>query len=194
MFRPALVMTALLLSAMVSAQEFNYTYVEGGLLYVDDRKTGLDLDSYGGFVGGSFAVNDNFYLSASYAKVEFDDVDDFDSSVMALGFGFNTSISNAVDFVVSLSWLYAKVDVDRIGSDSDNGVDLNAGIRTWLNDSLEFNAGVGVSKLSDSDNNASVSAGLEYYVTDNISVGLRGSWSDNEVAGYTLGLRYNFDN
>jgi hypothetical protein len=187
-------MLAALLTATASAQDFSYTYIQGSLEYIDDRASGLDLDAYGGSVGGSYAISNNFHIFAGYSEVEFDDVDDFDVAATGLGIGFNTSITDAVDFVTTLSWIHAKVDLDSFGSDSDNGVSFDVGIRSWVTDYLEFNAGVGVSKLSDSDNDAGVSAGLMYYFNDNISVGLSGSWSDSEIANYGLNLRYNFGN
>lgn len=192
MFRSIIFLAAVFLTTTVSAQQFSYTYIQGGLNYVDDRATGLDLDSYGGFVGGSYAIDSNFHLLFNYQEVEFDDVDDIDYSSTELGIGFNASILDSVDFVTTLSWVNAKLDVDGSGSDSDDGVAVDAGFRIWITDYLEFDVGAGLTKLSDSDNDASVSAGLEFYANDNLSIGVSGLWSDSEVATYGLGLRYNF--
>ena len=193
MFRSMLVLILLLLATTVSAQEFNYTFIQGGLVYVDDRATGLDLDDYGGFIGGSFAINSNFHVIGSYQQVDFDAADDFDLTEMSLGIGYNTSISDFVDFVTTLSWIDAEIDKDEGGSDSDDGVRFDVGFRASIFDSLDLNGSFGVAKLSDGDNNTVVSTGLDYYVSNEISVGLSGQWTDNEVASYVLSLRYNFN-
>ena len=53
MIRSTLLLLTVLLATTVSAQDFSYSYIQGGLVYVDDRASGMDLDAYGGFVGGS---------------------------------------------------------------------------------------------------------------------------------------------
>ncbi|MBL4821374.1 MAG: hypothetical protein JKY98_10365 [Gammaproteobacteria bacterium] len=192
MYRSFLILFSMLFATTGFAQAFNYTYVEGGLGYIDDR-TGSDVDAYGGLIGGSYALNSDFHVFAGYSKVEFDDFDDFDVSGTELGIGYNMAISDAIDFVATASWITADVDISGIGSDSDDGLSATLGIRAWASKFWEVNTGIGIAKFSDSDNDTAVYAGADYYVTRNISIGLSGAWSDSEIGSYALSLRYNFD-
>ena len=127
------VLTAL--PILVSAQEFNYTFVEGG--YVDsDIDTGpFNSDGDGLGIRGSFAINDKFHAFGAHATQDLDL--DIDTDQLEFGVGRHWSLRENVDLdnsntSLSFSGRYFLWDNFAIGGGlefDDDDTAWNIGVR-----------------------------------------------------------------
>ena len=181
--------TALLLAAasVASADDFSYDYFNVGYGVIEFDDFDVDGDAIG--IDGAIALADNFHLFAGYAMGDFDF--DVESTSYNLGLGYNTPLSDTVDFVGRLSYEYIEVDAPLVPSVDDNGIGLGAGLRFAPNDQFELDGGLKYVELSDSGNDTGLSAGALYNFSDVFSMSLRGDWTD-DVSSYTLGGRFYF--
>ena len=184
--RSTLFVLLLAFSAAASAEGFNYTFVSAGYGTVDFDD--VDVDGDGFDIGGSVAVADNIHLFAGYeiANLDFD----VDASGFNAGIGYNTPLSNVIDFVAALSYEYVELDVPGFGSVDENGYGLGAGLRFAATEALELNAGLKYVDLGDSDDTGFGVGGL-YNFTETFALGLTGNWTD-DATSYSIGGRLYF--
>lgn len=174
-------------SVSASAQGFNYNYVAVGYSQVDFDDADVDGDGFG--IEGSYALNENVHLFGGYSQADFDFGIDLDS--FSAGVGYNTAISQTIDFVGRLSYEYIEVSASGLGSEDDNGFGLGIGLRAKASESIELNAGIQYVDLSDSGDNTAFGIGGIFALTDTIDIGLSGDW-DDDITSYTLFGRFNF--
>lgn len=124
---------------VVASEELSYNYVEVGYLHVDPD--GFDSESGIG-LRGSFAVNPNIHVFGGYDNVDFSG---FDIDAYRLGLGYNSGISDTVDFVGRLAW--ERID---IGSLDDDGFSAEVGIRAAVAPSFEAGAALRYVDFDDS--------------------------------------------
>jgi hypothetical protein len=164
-----------------------YTYAEIGYGQVNFDSPDIDGDGFG--IGGSYALTDQFFLLANYSTADLDfDVDYTDFNV---GFGFNSPISDTIDFVATLSYVYVELEAPGFGSEDDNGLGGGLGLRALVNPQIELFGGVEYIDLSDSGSDTSLGAGARYNFNEQFAVGFAGSWSD-DANSYTLSGRMYF--
>lgn len=186
MKRSSLLLSLVALPLAAQADDFDYTFIEGGIVN-SEIETGLvDVDGDGFGFGGSFAVADNIHLLASYADEDYDL--GIDGTTMSLGAGFNTSLSQDLDFVATFAYVNAEVDAGAFSVDED-GYSLGAGIRARTSDKIELEAGLDYVDLDDSDTVLRV--GGRYYFNDAFALGASLLDTDGGMS-WTIALRAEF--
>ena len=186
MLRSSLLFVLVAFSASASAQEFDYNWLSFG--YGQTELDDIDVDGDGFGIGGSFAIADNVHVFANYSQADFDF--DVDGTEWGAGLGYNTPLSEVVDFVATLSYEYVEVDTP-FGDADDNGVGLGVGLRWWATPQFEVDAGIQYVDLSDSGDDTGFGIGGWYYFTPAFSLGLSGSFTD-DATGYVLAGRFFF--
>jgi len=99
MLRKVSGLSLLLFAAPTMAADISYNFIEVGYQEIDidgGFLGGLDIDGDGYGIAGSFELNENWFVAASYAKAEFDFGVDLDQ--VALGAGYHVPISDNADF------------------------------------------------------------------------------------------------
>ena len=184
---------AALVAGMLSAPSFaddglSYTYLEAGYLDTEIDIGPEDVDGDGVGVAGSFAVNETFFLTASYGTQDFDfgvDVDQWSA-----GIGAHTSLTDNMDLVGTISYVDAEVDTP-FGSVDDDGFGLGVGVRGRFTDNIELEAGINYVDLDDAGDDTSFAAGGRYYFTEAFAVGA-GFEIGDDVTMWTVGVRMEF--
>ena len=187
MLRSSLLVVLLAFSAAASAEDFDYNWLAFG--YGQTEFDDIDVDGDGFGVGGSFAVSNNFHVFAQYEQADFDF--DVDGTQWNAGIGYNTPLSDVVDFVAQLSYEYVEVDAPIVGSIDDNGFGLGVGLRYWATSQFEVDAGIKYVDLSDSGDDTGFGIGGHYYFTPQFALGLTGNWAD-DTSTYALRGRFFF--
>lgn len=178
------IVLASLLALPLAAQaqdDFDYTYVEGAFVNGDSDVGLLNIDLDGIRIGASYGFGDSFFVVGSYSDLDYDF--GVDGSVLALGAGFHTRISDDLDFVADLSYIDTEV-----GNSSDNGYGINAGVRARVSDDFEVEGGVSYVDLDNSDTGLRIAG--RYYFTGRFAVA--GEIVDNDGMSWAIGVRYEF--
>jgi len=146
------------LSLQAAAQERSYTYLEAGyvaqaLEAPGDAQAALDdIDARGGYLAGSLALGQDWFVAAGLYKGR-DDVAlraagaelasfDLDAQQVVLGLGYRHALSERLDWTAELSWLDTRLAFEhkplalREQSDGDDAR-LALGVRGDLAPNLE---------------------------------------------------------
>lgn len=170
------------------ADGFDYTFVEAGILNTEIDAGVFDVDGDGFGIGGSFAIDDNIHVLASYSDEDYDL--GIDGNTLAIGAGFNTSLNADLDLVAHVSYVNAELEAGALSVDED-GYSLGAGIRARTGDNVELEAGLDYVDLDDSDTVLKV--GGRYYFNDSFAVGASFADTDDGLR-WTIGVRAEFGN
>ena len=180
--RTILLASLLALPLAAQAQDgFDYTYVEAALVNGDNDVGPLNIDLDGIELGASYGFGDSFYIAGSYSDLNYDF--GVDGSVLTVGAGFHTRLSNELDFFADLSYVDAEV-----GNTDDTGYGINAGIRARVSDDFEVEGGVNYVDLDSSDTGLRIAG--RYYFSDRFAVAAR--IVDNDGMSWGIGVRYEF--
>jgi len=176
----------ILLPGIVQAEEFDYSFVEGGYVNAELDTSGISVDGDGFGINGSFEIAENYFLFAEYSSLGFDF--SVDLNQLAVGVGGHWPISSTLDFVGTLSYEDAEVD-SGFGSISEDGFGIGVGLRGALARNFQWEAGIDYSDLGDSD----ISFGVDgrYYFTQSFAIG-GGVDIDDDVTVFSLGARFEF--
>ena len=185
MWRSLMILALVPLSGTAIAEDFDYSFIEG--YYGQTDFDGIDGDGIG--IGGSFALTETLHAFGGYSTGDFDA--GFDLNTLEIGMGYNMTVSDAVDFVASLSYVSAEVDAGVFGSADENGYGLGVGLRAMASPTLELNGGIEYVDLGDAGSDTGFGAGFLYHFSDAFGVGLSGSWAD-DVNTYALRGRFSF--
>lgn len=186
MKRMTALLSALALPIAAHADGFDYTFVEAGVLNSEVDAGPFDVDGDGFGVSGSFALQDNLHVVAGYSDQDYDF--GIDGSLLNVGIGFNTGISQDLDFVADFSYIDAEV-ASGLGSVDEDGYGIGAGIRARTSDKVELEAGLTYVDLDDSD--TSLNLGGRYYFSDTFALG--GALADNDGGlSWSIGVRAEF--
>jgi hypothetical protein len=171
--------TAALLPVVVAAQEtqqarpsepqFEYTYVEIGYDETEFEVGGAgEIDGDGLTISGSFELNNEWHVFASYGQADLDF--GFDLDTLAVGAGYVYPLKDGIDLYGRV--LYIDMEVDGPGSQGgdDDGLGLQFRIRGRVSDELELEGGIQYVDVADSD--TSLQAGARYYFSDSFSAGI----------------------
>jgi hypothetical protein len=181
MFRTSIAVLLLAFATTASAEGFDYDYFDFGWGSIN-YDGGPDGDGFA--VGGSVVVADNLHIFAGYLGADLDF--GVDATSYGIGLGYNTPVSDKVDFVAGVSYEYVE-----FGPFDENGYGLSIGLRFAASTELEFNAGLGYVDLGDAGDDTSIGAGFLYDLSDNFAFGLSGSWSD-DASVYGINGRWYF--
>lgn len=174
-------------SAVVQADALDYNFI--GIQYLSAEIDDVNIDGDGYGVDGSFSINDNFHVFASYSDLDYDF--DLSSTSYDLGVGYSRALTKDMDLVATVSYVGVEVKQDLFGSEDDNGYGLGLGLRAMVSEKFEVFGGLDYVDLSDSGSDTAVSVGVGFDVTKAIQIGA-GISSSNDGSGYTVGVRYYF--
>jgi hypothetical protein len=140
-------------------------------------------------VGGSFAINPNFFATASYGDVDYKG--NVSLKTFDIGLGAHTPVAENVDVFGVASYVHAKLEVGS-GSGSDDGYGLQAGLRAMVIDALELNGAVSYVDLGNGIDGTTFSIGAVYNFTEAFAGVLGYSNGEHDAEGWNVGLRFNF--
>lgn len=155
MKRTAIALLAALAAAPIAANagDLSYTWLEAGYLRADPDGFGAE-SGFG--VRGSGAITDNLHVFGGFDRVSIDLPDgDFDLDQFRLGLGYNTPISDNVDFVGRVA--YERIDANDIAD--GNGFSVEAGVRGAISANFEGSAALRYTDIEDGDDTQLVLGG-----------------------------------
>ena len=169
------------------AADVNYNYAQFAYMRADIDGTSEEPDGFG--IGGSFEVGESWFVVASFAQVEAEELGlSAELDDLAIGFGYHTPISDNVDFYGTLSWLRSEVSADGFGSFDDDGFGATIGMRGMVSDQVELSGSIGYSDVGDFGDGTAFGVGLIYNVPDTFGLGINAAFGD-DVTIYGAGLR-----
>ena len=181
----------LLVGAPVLADGISYSFIQASYQEVDvDLGGGLDADGDGFAVGGSAAINDNWFVFVDYSSAELESVVDFDQ--LSAGAGYHSDLSAKTDWYATLAYVSAEVSAGGFGSADDSGAGVAVGVRSMLNPKLELYGNVSYVDLGDGADGTAFGAGVWYTVSGNIALGVGASFGE-DVTTYGASVRLYFD-
>lgn len=180
--------TALLAQASVdSGSQMSYSAFDASYL-VDVEIDGTNIDGDGFEFGGSYSLNDKFYLLGSWQEQSFDQ--GIDGRQLELGGGFHTPLGNTVDFVATLSYLDAEIE-SNFGSADDDGLALGGGVRARLSDSFELGANLKLIDFDQSGSDTGYTVGGRWFFADSMAITASADFFD-DVDVLRVGFRAEF--
>jgi hypothetical protein len=185
----ALLVTAILVPGVGMAQksktenDLSYTWVEVGY----DTNDFHDADADALTVSGSYKINKDWHVYASYSSADLDF--GIDADTLAIGAGYRYGLKDNVDLYGRVLYLSSDVSVPGLGSDDDSGLGLQFRIRSRINRNLEVEGGLQYIDVIDSD--TSLQAAVRYHFTDQFSAGI-GLTFGGDSDGLGINARYSF--
>lgn len=186
------------LSSIVSwsalAADSPLSYSNAGIGYMTGDIADVDFSGFG--VYGSYALNDSFFVIGDYTSISSDDsfdfgfgVDDIEATQINVGFGFHTPISDATDFVATLSYADAEVEFFDFTEDG-NGYILSAGVRAKPTQEIELQALLNYADIEDGSETGYL-LGARYFTMPTLSLGLNYGSSD-DFDSFSFDVRFDF--
>jgi len=173
------------------AERPSYNYVQFAYESVDfDVGGGSDVDGDGYGIGGSFEINDEFFVAASYSKADFDFNVDF--TTFGAGIGWRTDLTDTTDFFATLSYVNGEVDAPGFGSFDDSGFGVSVGLRSNISDAVELYGSIDHVDFGDGGDSTGISGGFWWSLNDSVALGL-GISSDDDFTSYGGAVRFYFD-
>lgn len=189
MYRLTAGLLALALAGPAFAGDLSYNFIEGQYQKVEFDDGPFDVDGDGFGIGGSFEVNENVFVLASYATADFDF--GIDLNQLAIGAGYAVDISQDTDFFATLSFIRAEVEASGFGSSDEDGFGAAIGMRGMVSEQVELFGTLSYVDLGDDDSTA-LGGGVFYNVTDNFALGANVEF-DEDVTSYGIAARIYFD-
>ena len=159
------------LLAQMSYNAFDVSFVD---IELDGNRVNVDGDGFE--IGGSFELNDKFFLFGTWQEQNLDF--DVDGRELELGAGLHHPLGETVDFVATLSYIDAEVDAGAYSA-SDDGLALGGGIRARLAESFEVDASLKLVDFDDSGSDTGFSFGGRWYFDDNMAITGGADFFDN---------------
>ena len=184
----------LALAAPAMAADISYNFVEAGYQEIDIDSGlvgGLDIDGDGYGVGGSFELNENWFIAASYSSADFDFGVDLDQ--LMLGAGYHVPISDNADFYGMFSYVSAEASVSGFDSVDEDGYAATIGLRGMIGERFELNGSLAYIDFGNGGDSTAFGAGALYNFTDMLAAGFSID-IDDDVTAYGIGVRVYFDN
>ena len=186
------------LSSIVSwsalAADSPLSYSNAGIGYMTGDIADVDFSGFG--VYGSYALNDSFFVIGDYTSISSDDsfdfgfgVDDIEATQINVGFGFHTPISDATDFVATLSYADAEVEFFDLTEDG-NGYIMSAGVRAKQTQEIELQAFLNYADIEDGSETGYL-LGARYFTMPTLSLGLKYGSSD-DFDSFSFDVRFDF--
>ena len=186
------------LSSIVSwsalAADSPLSYSNAGIGYMTGDIADVDFSGFG--VYGSYALNDSFFVIGDYTSISSDDsfdfgfgVDDIEATQINVGFGFHTPISDATDFVATLSYADAEVEFFDFTEDG-NGYIMSAGVRAKPTQEIELQALLNYADIEDGSETGYL-LGARYFTMPTLSLGLNYGSSD-DFDSFSFDVRFDF--
>jgi hypothetical protein len=190
----ALLVAPLLLPAVSGAQDtrpessqFNYSYVEIGYDENDFDVNGGDIDGDGLTLSGSYEINDDWHVFASYGQSDLDFNVDIDT--LTIGAGYVFPLREDVDIYGRVLYINQDIDTPGPGDADEDGLGLQARIRAIVADNVEVEGGIQYVDVGDND--TSLQAGARYHFTEQFSAGV-GITFGGDTDGIGINARWEF--
>ncbi|MFP4648989.1 MAG: outer membrane beta-barrel protein [Halorhodospira sp.] len=185
------------LAQQLPSRDFSYDYVEGGMVFTEYDRGGLDEEPLGPRLIGSTSLARNFFVQGEGSYLS----DDTDITTLTLGLGYRLAATDSVDLYSVASGAFRNIDPDRESSDHEAGYQLTAGIRhgcifldhlahTWEIRYLDIDTGKDID-----DGVVNLRAKPVYSLTqrwDAVGELQIEDAADERNLGLALGARYNF--
>jgi len=200
------------LSSIVSwsalAADSPLSYSHAGVGYLTGDIADVDFSGFG--IYGSHALNDSFFVIGGYTSCSSDDKfeiesgsgeiesgpgeigsgsDDIEATQFSIGLGFHTPISDATDFVATLSYADAEVEFFDFTEDG-NGYILSAGVRAKPTQEIELQAFLNYADIEDGSETGYL-LGARYFTMPTLSLGLNYGSSD-DFDSFSFDVRFDF--
>ncbi len=186
------------LSSIVSwsalAADSPLSYSNAGIGYMTGDIADVDFSGFG--VYGSYALNDSFFVIGDYTSISSDDKfeiesgsDDIEATQFSIGLGFHTPISDATDFVATLSYADAEVEFFDLTEDG-NGYIMSAGVRAKPTQEIELQAFLNYADIEDGSETGYL-LGARYFTMPTLSLGLNYGSSD-DFDSFSFDVRVDF--
>ncbi len=179
-------LAGLLLPALAVAGG-SYDYVELGYINAEFDAGPADLDGDGFRIEASVSATDAVFVYANYADIGLDL--GIDATLLEIGGGWHTPLSNSTDFVATLAYVNVEADAGGGLSADDDGFGISAGLRGTPADRIELRGRILYEDLDDS--NTSLEIFGDYYFTENFSLGA-GFLIDDDASAWLLQGRFHF--
>lgn len=177
---------SLLISAPISAAEPSYSYAQGGYqTYLDDGE-GLF------FLGGSFQLTDDIYMTGEYSSVEFEG--DAEIEVIAIRGGYIFRLDSGLHAYAEAGLARTELTIDTpLGSASadDTGLMLAGGIRTMLSQDFEARGGLEIT-TGDADEINFIGEGVYSFGGALSALGQLAYGTEAEDLRLRIGVRFDF--
>ncbi len=192
----ALLATSLLLPALAAAQQsstrpqspsFDYSYVELAYDETDFEIGNAEIDGDGLTLSGSFEINDDWHVFASYGNADLDAGIDLDTWMIGAGYAF--PLRQDVDIYGRVLYVNSQADFPGFGEDDEDGLGIQARIRALVTDELEVEGGIQHFDVGESD--TSLQVGARYRFTEAFSAGI-GLTFGGDADGIGINARYSF--
>ena len=193
MLRKVCGLTLLLLAVPTFAADISYNFIEAEYQEIDIDSGflgGFDIDGDGYGVGGSFELNENWFIGASYSKADFDFGVDLDQ--LMLGAGYHVPISDNADFYGMFSFVSAEASVDGFDSIDEDGYAATIGLRGMIGERFELNGSLAYVDFGNGGDSTAFGAGALYNFGDAFAAGFSVG-IDDDVTTYGIGFRVYFD-
>lgn len=196
MVKTGLMALAMAVSSAATAQDFSYSYIEGGFGKLDEG------DAI--FANGSFAVAPNWSIVGGLEIGSYDlgYGNDADTLLLEGGAQFNQQLDAGLSVHFGAKLLYAEYEYDTprfcngffcyggTYSDDDIGVIGNAGVRFQVHPKIQLEGDVKVSSNDAlADDGLGFQGAARFYVAPNFSIA-PGFAVDTELDGPYVGLRF----
>lgn len=173
--------SAVLADLRYNAFDANFVDIE-----IDSGRTNVDGD--GIELGGSYELNDKFFLLGRWQDQDLDF--GIDGRVLEIGAGLHHPLSETMDFVGTLSYLDTELDAGNLSAD-DSGLAIGGGIRARVAEAVEIDASLKLIDFDDSGSDTGVTLGGRYYFSDTMAVGVGLDFSD-DADTLRIGFRAEF--
>jgi len=186
----SLVLSCVFCYSSVSAETFNYSYIEGGVADYIDEADGVTF-----LVGGSYNVASNFNLLMEYSTttIASEGSIDLDYDTLGLGVGYHTSINDKADFTANIKYVSIDLSLNEGFATAEladaDGLSVGIGVRYKLSDKIEANINADYIEIDDASDSI-LTVGGRYFFSDSLSAALSYRTGDDDGVAGTL--RYSF--
>lgn len=169
-----------------NADTMDYSYAELG--YVDSELDDVDVEGDGLALRGSLAVNETFFVFASYEGLEYER--NVDTTMFQVGGGGHWPLNDKLDIVGRLGIVSAEIDAGRF-EDDDTGLLLGARLRAEVAPRFEIEGGFDYLDLDDVAEDTFIVAEGRYFFADQVAGGLSLQLSD-DITSIGINVRLTF--
>jgi len=163
-----------------SAQtELSYTYAELRFVDLDEGDDGLRF-------GGSYRLNDDWYLFGEISDLDLNR--NFDQSSYEFGGGYIHELNQNLHLIATASLITAEIDGPSF-DDSDTGIGLAGGVRALLAPNVEVRGAVKHINLDNQDTFLEIAG--DYFFNEQFSAGVSIEFAGDRDL-FTIGARIHF--
>lgn len=178
--------------ALGQSDRISYDYFHVGGTQAEVDVLGLDIDADGPELEGAFEVGRYVYLFASFASVEFDDIEDADAEFRVYGAGAHYDFQDNLSVYAGLGYTQGDLEAGN-ASAGDDGLYLRAGVRYMPGRRFEVRGGIERADFDGLGDDIALTVGGNVYLTDVVTVDL-GYRHYDDISFASVGARFFFGN